>query len=130
MNSQNLSLVEQLMQGLKGGGTKGITQFLSEEIVYHNVPWPSVSGHQQVAETLAPFIDNREGGLESITIHHSISNKDIVMNVRDEIWVHQKVRIVLPVAGVFRIRNGKISRWTDYFDSATLKPFLESVRGH
>lgn len=127
MSFENLSLVDQLMLSLKDGGTDAIVEFLSKDVVYHNVPWPPVTGHLGVKKTLAPFVDGNEGGLESITIHHAAASGQTVINARDEGWFHRDIKVVLPVAGVFQIKNAKITHWTDYFDSRTLKPLLDSI---
>ena len=127
MSAENLSLIDHLMRSLKDGGTEGIVEFLSKDVIYHNVPWPPVTGHHGVKKTLAPFIDGNEGGLESITIHHTAARGQTVINARDEVWIHRDVKVVLPVAGVFQIKAAKITQWTDYFDSRTLKPILDSI---
>ena len=46
-----------------------------------------------------------------------------------EPWAKGDVRIQLPVSGVFEIEGGKIRKWRDYFDLATLNPLVEAVAG-
>ncbi|MBL4888463.1 MAG: hypothetical protein JKX97_00405 [Candidatus Lindowbacteria bacterium] len=61
-------------------------------------------------------------------IHHSAASGDIVMNARSELWERAGVSVVLPVAGVFTLRNGLITRWEDYWDSATFQPLLDTLK--
>jgi limonene-1,2-epoxide hydrolase len=51
------------------------------------------------------------------------------MNERMEYWVKGDVRVDLPVAGVFELRDGLIVSWRDYFDLPTLQPLLDAVLG-
>ncbi len=61
-------------------------------------------------------------------VHHTVADGDIVMNARDETWNCGQVEVVLPVAGVFRLRDGLITHWSDYFDSKTMNPILQAMR--
>ena len=128
MSDANRALVERLCDALQNGGTTSLLTHLSPDIAYHNVPWPVVHGHEGVRKTLSPFIDGKGCAIVAMDIHHTVAEGDVVMNARDETWQHGDVRAVLPVAGVFRIRDGLITHWSDYFDVNTLQPILDAMR--
>ncbi len=107
-------------------GTDEVVTFLAEDVYYHNMPWPPVTGHAGVREVLSPLIDADPCALRKMEIHHTVAEGDLVMNARDETWEHKGVKVVLPVAGVFQLRDGIITRWSDYFDVATIQPLLDA----
>ena len=107
-------------------GTDALLAFLSDDVHYHNMPWPPVTGHAAVRGVLSPLLDVEPCGLTKMEIHHTLAEGDLVMNARDETWEHKGVKVVLPVAGVFHLRGGIITRWNDYFDVATIKPLLDA----
>ena len=49
------------------------------------------------------------------------------MNAREELWVRGELRVMLPVAGLFLVDNGKITRWVDYWDLAAFQPMIEAI---
>ena len=67
----------------------------------------------------------RIGESRPASTFHTLAEGDIVMNARDETWEHKGVKVVLPVAGVFRVRDGVITHWSDYFDVTTIQPLLD-----
>ncbi|ERY35694.1 hypothetical protein Q067_02329 [Pseudomonas aeruginosa BL13] len=72
---------------------------------------------------MGPFVN--PGRCTRMQIHRTMSQDDMVMNERTETWEYEGTTVVLPVAGVFRIEDGKIARWNDYFDEKTIKPLIE-----
>lgn len=102
-----------------------ITALASESIEYHNMPWEPSFGHEAIRKLLGPFINPAR--CSKIEIHHTLSSGDIVMNERTETWEYEDVTVVLPVAGVFKVENGKISLWNDYFDEKTIQPLTDRL---
>jgi limonene-1,2-epoxide hydrolase len=104
-------------------------QYLSEDVVYHNIPWEPVTGPAAVRQILDPFIHGANCALARMDIKHSTSSGNIVMNERVETWVKGNVKVELPVVGMFEFNDaGKICRWHDYFDSGTVAPLMEAIR--
>lgn len=89
---------------------------LTDDIVYQNIPWEPVSGRDAVMSYLATF--NVE---ESDWITHNIiAEGPLVMNERTDRVRMNGVWKQLRVMGVFKLRDGKIAEWRDYFDPAEL----------
>lgn len=125
MSEANRQLVTDFCNALMSGTDKALA-FLSEDVIYHNMPWPPVTGHDAVRKVLGSLVDADPCALRKMEIHHTLAEGDTVMNARDETWEHKGVDCLLPVAGVFRIRDGKITHWSDYFDVNTIQPLLDA----
>ena len=127
MPSSNLEIVHALCMALTTGDMKRALPYLSDTLHYHNMPWAPMSGARAVAEFLQPFVDGTHCALTEMRILHAVGNGEVVMNAREETWERGAVRVVLPVAGLFVLSGGRITRWCDYWDLATFKPMLDAI---
>jgi len=95
--------------------------FFADDGVYTDVPLgvAGATGPAQVAARLRL-------GLEPIDryehhLHHIAADGDVVMTEHVEEWYwHTGEHVALPFASVMELRDGKITRWWDYFNLATL----------
>jgi limonene-1,2-epoxide hydrolase len=126
MSAKNEALVTAMCDAMIEGKIDRVLSYLSEDVFYHNLPYAPIVGVTGVEEFLGPFVEARHGGLERIEYLHTLSDDNTVMNARNETWRHRDKRVVLPVAGVFKVEAKRITRWCDYWDTATLKPLLEA----
>ena len=126
MSRANEDLVTRLCLGLRGPLAEW-TALLAEDVDYVNIPIGAVKGREAAGRFLEPFVGDGHNTLVEAVILHTTSSGNVVMNERLETWVKGDVRAVLPVAGVFEIENGKIRKWRDYFDLATIQPYLDAV---
>ena len=53
-------------------------------------------------------------------IRHLVSDGDIVLTERVDVFEMGDKAVSLPVMGTFEVRDGKIAAWRDYFDMATI----------
>ncbi len=91
--------------------------YFAADAVYHNMPTQPAVGLEAIRQTLSGFVTRMEsGGWEVL---NQLSAGDLVMNERVDRFRLPGKEIALPVAGVFRVRDGKIAEWRDYFDMAT-----------
>ena len=95
---------------------------VSDDFEYDNVPMGKAFGPEALTSTLNGFF----GMCTAIDweILRQTSSGDmshgIVLNERDDrVEIHGRWA-TLPVAGVFEIRNGKLTLWRDYFDRQTI----------
>ena len=126
MSAEHEQFVTEFCHSLTSGDMSKVVSYLSEDVFYHNMPWAPVTGHAGVHEVLDPFVNANL--LEKMEIKHTASSGDVVTNERLETWVKGDVRVLLPVLGVFTITDGKITKWFDYFDSATISPLMEAIQ--
>ncbi len=114
---------------LLSGDMSRVVRYLSEDVVYHNIPWKPVTGHAGVRQVLDPYLEGENRALVRMDIRHTVSSGNVVFNERLETWVKGPVRLELPVVGVFELKDGKMVQWRDYFDSAAVAPLVEVVLG-
>lgn len=129
MSTENEKIVTDMCQSLRSADMTKVVSYLSEDVVYHNIPWAPVTGHAGVREVLDPFVHGANCALERMDIKHTTSAGNVVMNERLETWVKGSVRLELPVLGVFEVSKGKITHWRDYFDAASVAPLMEAIQG-
>ena len=87
-------------------------------ICYHNIPLEPLSGKYEVEAYLraaGPFEWCRW------TLREIAPTGDRVLTERVDEMVVRGTKIVLPVMGVFVVREGLISEWRDYFDLASYR---------
>jgi len=127
MSEANRVFVTEFCNSLLAADMAKTVACLSEDVVYHNLPWDPVVGRSAVRQVLDPFVHGPKCALTKMEILHTVADGDVVMNARNEVWERAGVRVELPVAGLFVLRGGQIARWSDYWDLATMKPFLDAA---
>ncbi len=128
MSVENEKLVTEFCLSLQSADMGKVVTYLSEDVVYHNIPWQPVTGHAGVRQVLGPFIEGPGRASVKMDIKHTTSSGNTVMNERLETWTKGSTRLELPVLGVFELKNGKITQWRDYFDAKTVAPLMEAVQ--
>jgi limonene-1,2-epoxide hydrolase len=114
-----LEIVNGFMTAAAHGDYEIALGYLTDDIVYQNMPFPPVTGKQAVRDTLDTL--QAEGAGAEWIVHRELSSGDLVMNERtDRFLLKDGTAMELPIAGVFELRDGKISRWRDYFDLETI----------
>lgn len=101
------------------GNLEKLMSFFADDAVYHNVPVPEVHGKENIRAAFVQFAQHMEG-IELIMLN-SGANGDVVFNERIDRFTYKGKKFDLPVAGVFKVRDGKIVLHRDYFDYATWK---------
>ncbi|WP_448586242.1 limonene-1,2-epoxide hydrolase family protein [Thermaurantiacus sp.] len=96
---------------------------LSEDVVYDNVPMPTVHGRAAARAFLAQL------PAEAIDweVHAIATTGNTVLTERTDRFVLPGGRqIAIRVMGAFEVRDGCITHWRDYFD---LKQFTDQMGG-
>lgn len=120
-------IVTDFCNALLEGSVEKILPTLAEDVFYHNVPWEPVTGHAGVRAVLKGFLNPPKCQLEKMDIKNTVVAGDVVMNERVEHWAAGKVRVALPIVGVFTFKGDKIVRWCDYFDAGSVKPLIDAL---
>lgn len=98
--------------------------YLADGVVYQNVGMEAASGIESVLEDVAAQFAMFPDSYEYRTVNIA-SEGDVVMNERVDMVKGPDGRIHgLPVMGAFVVRDGKISRWTDYWDSGLIAKMM------
>jgi ketosteroid isomerase-like protein len=106
---------------LYAGDPDGVARLFHADAEYTDVGSPAddvARGPAQVAARLRLALD---GVTLSHTPRHVVATGDVVMTEHVEHWQFKTgERVDLPIASVHVLRDGRIERWTDYWDLATL----------
>lgn len=103
-----------------------ITEYFTDDGVYHNIPMQPLEGKDAIRAFLAGLMS----GIAHVEfkILHIVANGDVVMTERiDEFRTGDGREGAFAVMGVFEVRDGKISAWRDYFDMAPVTKFLSGA---
>jgi limonene-1,2-epoxide hydrolase len=117
MSAENQKLVTDFCQSWSRKNVDEILGYLTDDCFYHNIPMEPYVGHAAIRKFIEPFM--KEADTVQFEIKHTTSAGNVVMNERVDRFVMGAKKLELPVAGVFEVRNGKISAWRDYFDLAS-----------
>ena len=98
--------------------------FVADDVEYDNVPMGKVVGPDAVRATLTPFL----GSCSQVEwrILHRAASGDVVMNERIDRFHMPNGWIEIAVAGLFVVREDKITLWRDYFDLAAATAAMAS----
>jgi limonene-1,2-epoxide hydrolase len=110
-------VVRQFCDAWKRGDIDELMSFFADDAVYHNVPVPPVKGVKQIREAFLAFAKL----MDAIEIENPnvAVNGSVVFTERIDHFRWNSKKLALPVAGVFEVRDGKITAHRDYFDYAT-----------
>ena len=89
----------------------------ADDAVYHNVPVAPIEGIAGIRAIFQAFLDAfAEAKLDIVTL---AAEPGLVLAERIDYFTMTDGReVVLPVNGVFEVRDGRIVRFSDYFDLA------------
>lgn len=110
-------LVRDFLGSWQGRNLDTICGAFAENAVYHNVPVKPIEGMAGIRGIFTAFLDAfTYAELKIITL---AAEPGLVLAERiDYFTMNDGRKIVLPVTGVFVVKNGKIARFSDYFDLA------------
>jgi limonene-1,2-epoxide hydrolase len=96
-----------------------LMSYFASDAVYHNIPVPAVKGAESIRAAFLGFAAMMDSiDLEMISI---AAAGNVVLTERIDRFRWQGKSLDLPVAGVFEVREGKITAHRDYFDYETWK---------
>ena len=110
-------LVRDFLGSWQGRNLDTICGAFAENAVYHNVPVKPIEGMAGIRGIFKAFLDAfTYAELKIVTL---AAEPGLVLAERiDYFTMNDGRKIVLPVTGVFVVKNGKITRFSDYFDLA------------
>lgn len=107
-----------------------IMSFVSEDCHYENFPSlsgdnPVITGRDNMRTFLAPFFA-KEPLIVPFKFHTEVKlvvvGDGAVASERVDYFEIGSGKFALPVAGFFKVKDGKIVYWKDYFDGPTIEP--------
>ena len=112
-------IVNGFIAAVTGGDWDRAVELAADDIVYENIgfaptsleaPFPRIDGSAAMVEFLKAMED------ADWTVHREDVLGSVVVNERTDRFTFGGQRIEIPVAGVFEVRDGRITFWRDYFD--------------
>lgn len=89
----------------------------AQDAVYHNVPVQPIEGIDGIRAAFQGFLDAFSAA--KLDIVSLASAPGLVLAERiDYFTMNDGRKVVLPVTGVFEVKGGRITRFSDYFDLA------------
>lgn len=116
--SDVIGIVQEFCDLMAKRDAESLRRFLTDGAVYQNCGMPATVGVDAIVADLggqfSMFPDSYEYDVKNIA-----ANGDVVMTERlDMIKGPDGTIHAVPVMGTFVVADGKISRWTDYWDTA------------
>jgi limonene-1,2-epoxide hydrolase len=118
MSSSAADVVTSFIAACERFDFDGALNHLSDDVEYWNVPMEKVFGHDGVRGVLEPFL----GPFQELQwpVSHLVSEGTAesgkVFTERVDRFRAGDQWLELPVAGLFLVKDGKITVWRDYFD--------------
>ncbi|MGD9704890.1 MAG: limonene-1,2-epoxide hydrolase family protein [Acidimicrobiia bacterium] len=114
--SDQVAMVQELCDLMVRRDAEALRRFFTDDAVYQNCGMPATVGVDAIVQNLAGQFGMFPDSYEYIT-KNIAGNGDVVLTERlDLIRTPSGVQGV-PVMGTFVLRDGKIARWTDYWDT-------------
>lgn len=116
--TRGIRVVEEFFEALCASDLDRALTFLSDDVVYQNVPFPPDRGKAATERTLRMFMPVvREFDVKM----HNIAERDgVVLTERTDIMRSRFLDAAFWVCGTFEVENGKITLWRDRFDLGNL----------
>jgi limonene-1,2-epoxide hydrolase len=110
-------LIRDFLGSWEGRDLETICGAFADDAVYHNVPVKPIEGIAGIRAIFQAFLDAfSEAKLDIVTL---AAEPGLVLAERvDYFTMTDGRKVVLPVTGVFVVRDGEIARFSDYFDLA------------
>ena len=96
------------------GDVQEIISYFDKNAIYHNIPMAPANGLDEIRSFIEGFFSTAES--IDFEILHQVASGNTVMNERIDTLVIGDATTKLPVAGIFKVLDGKIIEWRDYFD--------------
>lgn len=110
-------LVRDFLGSWEGRSLETICSGFADDAVYHNVPVEPIEGIEGIRAVFQGFLDAfADAKLDVVRL---AAEPGLVLVERiDYFTMNDGRKVVLPVTGVFEVENGKITRFSDYFNLA------------
>ncbi len=122
----NIAIVKDFVAAWEAQDLDRVMGFFTTDAVYHNIPMPIVNGLADIRKTIAGFIGMGDK-LVFETHHIAETLGGAVMTERTDKFLMGGQWLELPVMGVFEIKDGKITKWRDYFDLGQFQSQLAKI---
>lgn len=125
IQAQSEEVVERFLTALVQQDHNVISELLHSDVLYTNVSLPTFRGGKRVAGLIKLALSSSRK--LQVKNHQIVAKGNIVLTERTDIVEIGPLHIGFWVCGTFKVENGKIILWRDYFDWLNVSQGL--VRG-
>ncbi len=116
--SDNTTVVREFCDLMAKRDAEGLRPYLASDAIYQNTGRPAIAGVDAIVENLAAQMARFPDSYEYRVIN-LVGDGNVVLTERlDMIRGGDASLHGVPVMGAFVLHEGKIVRWTDYWDTA------------
>lgn len=108
------SVVLRFLHALETQDHDTVAALLAPGLQYTNVSLPTLHGGERVARLLKTAL--RKGTRFRVYMQHIATNGEFVMTERIDTLAVGALHVNFWVCGTFRVQDGKVVLWRDYFD--------------
>jgi limonene-1,2-epoxide hydrolase len=113
------TVVAALIKANEARDLDAIVALMTDDIAYENVGMGVCHGHDEVRALLGPFYASADRVAWEVLAQ--VEQDGVVMNERvDRFFLPGGKQVEARVAGYFEVRDDKVSRWRDYFDTTAM----------
>ncbi|MFV5373669.1 limonene-1,2-epoxide hydrolase family protein [Acinetobacter calcoaceticus] len=114
IQAQSEEIIERFLNALVEQDHVTISELLHPDILYTNVSLPTFKGGKRVARLIKLAL-SRTRQLK-IKNHQVVAKGNVILTERTDILNIGPFHVGFWVCGTFKVENGKIILWRDYFD--------------
>ncbi|MBJ9371985.1 MULTISPECIES: limonene-1,2-epoxide hydrolase family protein [Acinetobacter] len=114
IQAQSEEVVERFLTALVEQDHNVISELLHSDVLYTNVSLPTFRGGKRVAGLIKLALSSSRK--LQVKNHQIVAKGNIVLTERTDIVEIGPLHIGFWVCGTFKVENGKIILWRDYFD--------------
>jgi limonene-1,2-epoxide hydrolase len=123
MSTQGNDAVRKICENWATMSLEEFREVMAEDCDYRNIP---LEGDRHIGPDAAHAVLSTMGRKWEIdlTIVNLVGDDHVVMTERTEHFARRdgsRDSFVLPVMGVFEVRDGKVTAWRDYFERSQLR---------
>ena len=101
-------------QGINRKDIGLLIDMVADDVVYQNMPLRAARGKEEFIDFCKDMGEIQD---MTLTIRNAAGNGNVAFLERSDSWTMNGIKVVEPFVGVFEINaDGKIARWSDYFD--------------
>jgi limonene-1,2-epoxide hydrolase len=104
-----------------------IHDFMAEDIFYHNVPTEPIVGRTAAREFAEAFGIGSKMKADWQLICIAENGEHVLTERIDSFITSDGKKISVPLMGSFRVRDGLITEWRDYFDLPTFERQVAAI---
>ena len=113
-------IVTALVHACEARDIETVLSLVTDDIEYDNVPIGKVYGPEGVRTVLTGGVTDAATEIEWRVLAQ-VAGGDTVMNERVDRFLVNGTWIEIPIAAIFKVRDGKVCLWRDYFDLNTYR---------